>query len=372
MKYVNKNGKEFNEMSILVNEVDEITEKHEFSQRYERRKKMLLKKYSEDQIKNRKRTPFRVTAAVAAVCIMGTAGVYAAVSQSDFFSNAFGNSGRESVTAHIEVQDNGKKGGTPVQVPAREYVSVNPDTARAYLGGYCLEKPVVKQIGEHTLTILSAVRDESSMVLEFTLERKGGENSLVHGNLTNKIKGDCFSEDSTFYFQTKNGEDCFYVDEKKSTDEKLYCYDYVVFNKKVAKGKQPALSIFLYDKPFLQAEDNELPREEILQIPVSKVVPTLSYKSEKGGVIEISAIGMNLDMGKGLGLTGDAQYDPGEITSIVVKYKDGSEYIVEDENAYNVGYSCGFGRKYKIAFNRLVETDKIKTVEVNGIAYVKQ
>lgn len=375
MNYVNRRQEE-NEIQekskisqISVNEFDRISEVHQFSERYERRKKMLIKEYDNDSRKKVKRIPFRVTVAVATICIVATVGVYAAVTHENFLSGAFGNSSRESVTSHIFMQDNGDKGDVAVQMPEREYVAVDIETAEKIIGNYIMDKPITKKIGEHTLTILSAVRDKNAMIMEFTLERKGGENALVYDKVTNAAKGAYISENADIMFYFKNGADSIYVDIEKSTDEKLYCYEYVVFGKALEEGESPVLSITSADKPLSQLEDNEPRNEDTLTIPVTKVVPSVKFISEKGGRLEVSTLGLNIDMSKGLGLKGGSSKDPGNIKSIRINYNDGTEYVVCDDNVMNEGYACGFGSMYRSVFNRLVEIDKIETIEVNGVIY---
>lgn len=372
MKYVDTSQEEFKFTRISVEDLDKNGENHEFSQRYQRRKEKLIKEYNEREIKKLKHTPFRVAVVAAVVCVVGTAGVYAAVSHGDFFSNALGDSVRESVTSHIEIQDRSDQGDAVVKAPAREYVAVDPDVAERYLSSYMLEEPIVKKIGEHTLTIISAVRDKNSMVMEFTLERKGGENSLVYNAQTNEAKGAYLSEEGDIRFWINNGNDYIYVDINKSTDEKLYCYDYSVFDKALDDGESPSLCIISADGPIQQK--NSVSHTEYLEIPLKNPAPTISYASKNGGTLEASALGMNIDMGKGLGLQGSDKRDPASIDTIVVKYKDGSEYIVQDNNPYiyNEGCSCGFGENYVLTFNRLVETDNIDVIEVNGIQYIEK
>lgn len=388
---VNKNREESLAAEISVKEFDAITDQHEFSQGYERRKEMLLKQYKEKKEKNILRTLFRVAAAVVGICVMGTigVGVYAAVTHDDFFHNAFGNTGRESVAAHIGIQEDEVKGDIPVEIPAREYVEVDPEAAEDYLGNYMLQEPIVKKINDHTLTIISAVRDKNVMVMEFTLERKGGENALGYDEGTNMDKGAYVTEEADIYFMIEDGGDCIYVDLEKSTDEKLYCYDYITFDEyERGKGAGVNLTIQSADGSIIQALNSPdiAVHSERLEIPIEKPVPSIIYTSKEGGMLEVSAIGMSLDMGVGLGLTGDEKYDPGSVKTVVIKYKDGSEYLVKDDHTYNLGYSCGtsrsifnledtngsFGSIYSMVFNRLVETDHIKTIEINGIKYTKK
>lgn len=372
MSYVNKRREELKIPEITIEEFDALSGTHQFSNQYERRKHMLIQEYKENRSKMPRRNPFRVAVAAAAICVVGTVGVYATVSHSDFFGNAFGNNGRQSVPTHIEIQDQGDKGKTPVQVPAREYVTVDADVAEKNIGDYVMNTPITKKLNGHTLTILSAVRDEQCMVMEFTLEKKGGEDALVYNEKTNMTKGAYLDgAKADIYFSVDDAADCIYVDMNKSTDEKLYCYDYIVFNQPIAAGQSVSMTLETTKGGTID-EMWEVPgamREEQLTIPVTKTVPSIAYTSKKGGQLNVSALGMVLDMGKGLGLKGAEASDPSSLDNIKVQYKDGTKYVVEDENTYNAGYSCGFDELYKLTFNRLVELNQIDTISVNGIAY---
>lgn len=374
MSYVNKKQEEYGKQEILkqfrfsVTKFDEISEVHEFSERYERRKEMLLKEYNEEVVKKVKRVPFRVAVIAATICIIGTAGIYAAVTHDEFLNGAFGNSSRKSVPSHAVIHKGNDKDkeDVAVQMPAREYIAVDTEVAEKYIGDYIIDEPLTKNIGEHTLTILSAVRDQNVMVMEFTLERKGGENALKYNDTTNATKGAYFSDDADIAFSFVNGSDCIYVDMAKSTDERLYCYDYVVFDEILEEGKTPILNIMSADKPLIEAVSII---SDTFIIPLTKVVPSVKYTSAKGGVLEASVLGLSTDMAKGLGLKGIDSKDPGNIKSIKINYNDETEYVVYADNVWNEGYSCTFGSTYRAVFNRLVDIDKINTIEINGIDY---
>ena len=48
---------------------------------------------------------------------------------------------------------------------------------------------------------------------------------------------------------------------------------------------------------------------------------------------------------------------------------DGTEYLVFDENTNSAGYVCGNDTGFIALFNRLVDTDNIAKITIDGIDY---
>nr|WP_304971281.1 hypothetical protein [uncultured Schaedlerella sp.] len=116
----------------------------------------------------------------------------------------FGNSTKKS-TPVIETEvDTGKtnEDGTPkmtdVTIPSREFVSVDPQQAQDLTGGGCISEPIVKKLGDHTLTVENMVYDKNGAVITFTLERSGGVTMMIGDADTNVRKGAYFAEDRNY------------------------------------------------------------------------------------------------------------------------------------------------------------------------------
>ena len=384
-----------------IEEFDAISEDHVFSEQYQREKRKVIRAHS------KKKTPrrfFMQAVAAAAACIVLPVVVYAAVTHADFYRNAFGNAGRQSVSAHEEVLDDGKGGQLTVTYPEREYVPIDEEMAEALIGSNISSEPVEVQINDHKLTINSAVRDENAIVMEFTLECETGVTALNYSELDNEAKGAWRSEESTFSFRVDGTAENIYVDLDKSTETCLHCYYYglFVFDGPLADGKSPTLDITYADEPLVGIYMNEpldgshmdesldgsymdesldgttdksRIHEAQVAIPAEHTINLLTFTSDAGGVLELSPISLSIDMGKGLGLTNLEAYDPIHLNTMSIHYTDGSSYQVYDKDGYvdNTAYMCGgcgaAQTEIMLLFNRLIDPSKIEYVEVNGLIY---
>ena len=375
-----------------IEEFDAISEDHVFSEQYQREKKKVIRAHSK---KKAPRRFFMQAVAAVAACIVLPVVVYAAVTHADFYRNAFGNAGRQSVSAHEEVLDDGKGGQLTVTYPEREYVPIDEEMAEALIGNNISSEPVEVQINDHTLTINSAVRDENAIVMEFTLACETGVTALNYSELDNEAKGAWRSEESTFHFMVDGTAENIYVDLEKSTETCLHCYYYglFVFDGPLADGKSPTLDITYADEPLDDIYMNEpldgsymdesldgttdksKTHEAQVAIPAEHTINLLTFTSDAGGVLELSPISLSIDMGKGLGLTNLEAYDPIHLNTMSIHYTDGSSYQVYDKDGYvdNTAYMCGgcgaAQTEIMLLFNRLIDPSKIDYVEVNGLTY---
>ncbi len=375
-----------------IEEFDAISEDHVFSEQYQREKRKVIRAHSK---KKAPRRFFMQAVAAAAACIVLPVVVYAAVTHADFYRNAFGNAGRQSVSAHEEVLDDGKGGQLTVTYPEREYVPIDEEMAEALIGSNISSEPVEVQINDHKLTINSAVRDENAIVMEFTLECETGVTALNYSELDNEAKGAWMSEESTFHFRVDGTAENIYVDLEKSTETCLHCYYYglFVFDGPLADGKSPTLDITYADDPLVDIYMNEpldgshmnesldgttdksKIHEAQVAIPAEHTLDLLTFTSDAGGVLELSPISLSIDMGKGLGLTNLEAYDPIHLNTMSIHYTDGSSYQVYDKDGYvdNTAYMCGgcgaAQTEIMLLFNRLIDPSKIDYVEVNGLIY---
>ena len=393
-----------------IEEFDAISEDHVFSEQYQREKSKVIRAHSK---KKAPRRFFMQAVAAAAACIVLPVVVYAAVTHADFYRNAFGNAGRQSVSAHEEVLDDGKGGQFTVTYPEREYVPIDEEMAEALIGSNISSEPVEVQINDHTLTINSAVRDENAIVMEFTLACETGVTALNYSELDNEAKGAWRSEESTFSFRVDGTAENIYVDLEKSTETCLHCYYYglFVFDGPLPDGKSPVLDITYADGPLVDiykdeslvdiymdeslddtytdeslddtytdesldgTTDKSKIHEAQVAIPAEHTINLLTFTSDAGGVLELSPISLSIDMGKGLGLTNLEAYDPIHLNTMSIHYTDGSSYQVYDKDGYvdNTAYMCGgcgaAQTEIMLLFNRLIDPSKIDYVEVNGLIY---
>ena len=356
---------------FTIEEFDAIEETHEFSERYRAAKKAALKAHRRSSAR---KFSFRAAAAAAAACILLPVGVYAAVTHSEFFRNVFGNSGRESVASHEETFDNGKGEEISYTFPEKEYVPVDEETAESLLGDKVSAEPLTVPINDHTLTILSAVRDENAMAMEFTLSCDTGVTALEWNDLSNETKGADISENATFHFIVDNAVENIYIDRENTTETSIHGYYYCLFREPLPEGKCPELNIVYADQPLQSLPDDVSPETLYVPINASETIPLTSFTSEEDGFLEVSAISMRIDMSRGFGLSEQDAYDADPET-IAIEYTDGSVYQVLDKEGHidNTSYLCGgLGEKQTdlaMNLNRLIDPAQVKSITVNGKVY---
>ncbi len=311
------------------------------------------------------------------ILALGTA--LAAAIHTDFFSRVFGNETRENVEMHTEVFDDDKGGNYEAVFPGREFVAVDPDMAERLIGDRVMNEPVTVQMNAHMLTILSAVRDENAMVMEMTLENPDGETALVFDQLLNEEKGAYFGDASDIWFGVDMAAEMIYVDMKNSTDTCLHLLYYCVFFEKLPDGEIPQLVAVTADMP-LQDAPEEQRKENRIPVPAERAVKTLQFASENGETIELSPFSMKISQAPvegGASLPDNVIVlpDPGNIAAVEIRYADGGVYTVLDpeKNLDNTMYQCGGlgaeGLDTTMALNRLVDTDQVQAVAVNGVVY---
>ena len=378
------------QFDISIEEFDAPGETHEFSERYKKTRERNKQKY----LYSRPQWQRITSIAAAAALFIATPFVVNAATDGELFERIWGILGKKDVEAHQElVYEAEKDSSYYIAYPARDYAELDPETAKALIGDCVQELSLSQEVDGTTITLLSAVRDNNSAVVALTLEKEGGVDILDYSQLDNEAKGAWFSEKSTFLFNIGYGGN-LYVDLDKSTDDKLYCYDYVPLNTfgtgslrmeieqyPCTLGERDALLAEEYGSEQAQSVENGKKTTE-LRIPCEKRLGSTAFTNAGGGQIEMSPISMNIDMNTGLGLTPGQAYDPYSAYKIVITYRDGSTYTVLeheypdvyacDEYIDNTSYSCGsLDNEFLLIFNRLVDPEDVVSVTVNGIEYTR-
>ena len=241
-------------------------------------------------------------AAAVLILFLAMPALAVAASGSEFFARLWGTEGKKNVEAHTEEVRDEENGRTyTVTFPRRNYTDDNLDRAEELIGGAVSCEPAVKEIGDAKLTVLAAV-------VEFTLEQEGGIDCFQYSQLTNESKGAWFSEDSPFYFQIAEGSESIFVDLDKSTEEKLYCYDYIVTDFTDEEIKGLTFEIYRFSD---KGTDSEAEETDTLFIPIRKKTERREYVNQAGGVVSLSPIAMKIDMNVVTGIAEDEAATPG-------------------------------------------------------------
>lgn len=376
-------------LNISVEEFDAMEGKHKFSKEYKKKKRKMLRDFRKENMVSTGINYAKVAVA-ASVILISTPLLANAATNGELFDRIWGNLGKEDITTHEEmVYDADKEASYTVTYPERDYETVDSEKVDELIGENVSYDSIEKQIGDTKLTILASVVDGNSAVVEFTLEKEGGVDALTYSQLDNEDKGAGFSEEATFDFNFKECVEKIYVDLDKSTDDKLYCYDYMVTD--AFNHGSNGLTLEINEYPCTRVEvinADEAVYEKILadtktstiSIPVKSEVETMEYVNEEGGKIEISPLSMKIDMRKGLGLTKEEAYDPGNVFLVSINYEDGSSYVVSEHKLKgkhqceaeidNSSNACSDLQDNLICiFNRLVDMDNVASVTVNESTY---
>lgn len=380
-------------VDISLEDFDSLDGEHEFSEEYKEVKKQMLKNYRKSKMTSKRAGIAKVAVAACAV-IIGTPFIVNAATNGEFFARIWGNMGRGSIASHDEeVYEEEKNTTYTVTYPQVDYEEADPEKAQELIGENVSFEPVEYTFNDGTkLNILSTVSDGNSAVVEFTLEKEGGVDCLNYSQLDNEAKGAWFKEESSIYCQFEECSGKIFVDLDKSTDDKLYCYDYMTMD--VWGHGLSGLTLFAQNYPVSRVEYYEMEESDPekykeltdqikgdkISVPLKEEVAKVEYVCDGDGSVVISPLSMNIDMNKGLGLAGDEAGDPWSAYYVAVHYKDGTDYVVReheyrdihscDVEIDNSAYGCGTLDNHMIyVFNRLVDVDEIDYIQVNEVKY---
>ena len=331
--------------------------------------------------RGRKHTSMAAAAALAVILISGTTAGAAYISaHTDLLGNVFGQQSRTTKEAYDTVVDNGK-GGTTVTMPSREYVAVDEAQAEKLVEPYVEDLNITRKIGDYPLTIINNISDGNAGVLSLKLENPNGIKAIHADEGTNETKGAYFTQDRDFYFYLEGADeslvaDKMTIDNKKSSDTCYYLYSSYVCS---AKNTDLKFHLEQYGKPVSEPKDDDMAtHKEDIALGIGKMPLTSAVNPENNKEqFAYSAISLSLNLANGFGLDDEIQKEDGQtfvdpyyLKKLVLKYKDGSEYTVLDENVDNTNYLCGEmenGDTIKIVFNRIVDWSQVETLVVNDV-----
>ncbi len=343
----------------------------------------VMNRAKEEEPVMKKKLSLSVVFVLVGILLVGTA--LAATIHTDFFNRVFGSETRKDVAEHVEIIDNGK-GGLESLFPKREYVTMDAETAEQLIGAQVMSEPVTVHMGNHTLTILSAVRDENALVMEMTLENPEGEKALVFSQLLNEEKGAYFADDAPIYFSIERAAEMIWVDMENSTDTCVHMYYYCVFFDDLPDGETPVLTAAFAEQPLSTITDDSRIHTVETPIPVERAVRTTVFSAEDGERIVLSPFSMKVtltaeDNERGAAMASGSEQqmivvpDPESLARIDIVFEDGNTYTVidKDGNIDNTVYMCGGlgadAMDTRIVLNRLADPEKAARILINGITY---
>jgi len=255
----------------------------------------------------------------------------------------FGSNGHESGEGLVEYDESGR---LVTNLPAWESAPVDETLVEEEIAPNVYDPQTVVTCGDYTVTVESFLYDPAtkSVLVYYTIENPNG------------VKGYKLQPNGQLWWPpTGSGVDIYittmeYLDEEKSTDTKLYLCAYDA----------------LFGENEISLHVNVGRESEKVTIPVTQSSEMSSLKLEKGALaVSPVAIGINY---KQLGF--DTHF---YVEELVIRYADGSEYVVVDDDAFinNSAYALDSGNYEEVTymFNRIIDTEQIASVVVNGNEY---
>lgn len=248
--------------------------------------------------------------------------------------------------------------------PVFERVPLDEEVAEQEVSPYVGQIGDSVSFGGYTMTVESHVYDPFTRVglVYYTLEKDPSEPSkwpieyqLQYDGETTWLPGYC----------NQYGYD--YLDQKQSTDEKLYIAQYYVHH----ELHEDFLRIGF--ESHIRDEDGKLIEEDwshCLTLPLESG-ETMDHLSLADGGIKLSPIGIVI-YGEKAGLPDSGEYT--EVESLTVRYADGTEYEVENEENNVMNYIKSVGNadgtsSLTYILNRIVDIDNVTAVVINGTEF---
>lgn len=371
--------------------IDKDLKKHSFSDEYIRRKEKIMNEYKHKKTGNRTQSIVKFAAAAAALFVAAPIAVNAAT-DGEFFQRIWGNADKATIESYEvtfeedgKIDENGNVNKITYTMPKVEYTEIDETRAAELLGDYVSDAQTQIKMGDTTMTVLSVVRDENSIVAEYTLEKEGGVDCFNYSDFDNHTKGAWLNEDQKINFGFEEGAGKIYVDLERSTPDKLYCYEYMAAGSFLFDQEDVTDHITLWYSEFtkpmsemykeMEESDNYdyapyIVKEDRISVPVKDAVESVTYTNAEGGSVKISPISMTLTSCKGLlSELVDGSECVDFVKSVEITYKDGSTYLVMDENVASYEYLCGNGDAFVTLFNRVVDVDQVQSITVNDVVY---
>lgn len=304
--------------------------------------------------KTRKHTKFarRAASVAAVVALCGVVTAAAAVgflryeNPASMIRALFG----ENVSSGNGIVEYDEDGRLMTNIPAWERVPVDETLAQELIAPYIFAVGESAVCGDYTLNVEAFLFDAATQagMIYYTVESSNGVSGyevFPDGELWWPAEAPVFTR--------VQGSSRAYLDTAMSSETKLYICAYFI-NTRAEKNVCVGIG---------SGEDRSKVNDISLELPGDVGITGVELAS---GAIRLSPVSIQMDLAS-LGVDSDA------IGSITLYYTDGSEYVVENEadfvSNHTYAVSDQEGGTLTFTFNRIVDTDSLVSVEINGVMY---
>lgn len=256
----------------------------------------------------------------------------------------------ENVSSGSGIVEYDEDGRLMTNLPAWERVPVDETLAQELIAPYIFAVGESTVCGDYTLHVEALLYDAATRagMLYYTVEN------------SNEVSGYEVFPDGVLWwpaeapvFTRVQGSSRAYLDTAMSSETKLYICTYFIAD--------PAVENICVG--IGSGEDRSKVNDISLELPGNVGIAGVELA---GGAIRLSPVSIQMDLAS-LGVDSDS------IDSITLYYTDGSEYVVENEADFVSNHTYALidqeGVTITYTFNRIVDTNSIASVEINGVTY---
>lgn len=310
---------------------------------------------------NKKQKKHYIPKKMAVACAFAVAAsgitVFAAA-KGGFFQSAFGSKGHTNIEAHPVTDD-----GQSWMAPSRDWEEVDEDAAAKLTGGQVVQIGDSVSVYGYTLTIDEYMIDENGIgAVTYTLSNPDGLEGISFSEYGDYyVTPDCpMSEISMWSTSEKMFDTRSITDQTKTTETELHAVLYFAPFEKLEEEE----GILIRHSGYEWDENGEIlshEQEDITFIP-DEFITSSAYTNEAGYTAHVSPIGILID-----GPVFEMKKPEWIHDKLIITYTDGSVYQAANTDVLNEILSCYNDDGALLAvFNRLVDTDKISSITVNG------
>lgn len=256
----------------------------------------------------------------------------------------------ENVSSGSGIVEYDEDGRLMTNLPAWERVPVDETLAQELIAPYIFAVGESTVCGDYTLHVEALLYDAATRagMLYYTVEN------------SNEVSGYEVFPDGVLWwpaeapvFTRVQGSSRAYLDTAMSSETKLYICTYFIAD---PTAENICVGIG-------SGEDRSKVNDISLELPGNVGIAGVELA---GGAIRLSPVSIQMDLAS-LGVDSDS------IDSITLYYTDGSEYVVENEADFVSNHTYALidqeGVTITYTFNRIVDTNSIASVEINGVTY---
>ena len=256
----------------------------------------------------------------------------------------------ENVTSGNGIVEYDEDGRLMTNLPAWERVPVDESLAQELIAPYIFAVGESAVCGNYTLNVEALLYDAATQagMIYYTVENSNGVSGyevFPDGELWWPAEAPVFTR-----VQSSGRA---YLDTAMSSETKLYICAYFI-NTRAEKNVCVGIG---------SGEDRSKVNDISLELPGDVGIAGVELAS---GAIRLSPVSIQMDLAS-LGVDSDS------IDSITLYYTDGSEYVVENEADFVSNHTYAVSDRevstLTFTFNRIVDTDSIASVEINGVMY---